>query len=290
MVRASDPLLVGLLDDAALFPPGSAPMAEGLAAHAEYRVSTWADAVGPFLCPASRIDELLAVLAQRAGAVGATAQVPLALAMVLDVGGDGAHQALRAAATATAVNLVAVEVAYEHLGDDAAAVGANIARALPGCTGVLEVPRGGFDQALDLLGTPGWQVAKYRTGGMTADAFPTEAELAAFLVAATSRGVPFKLTAGLHHAVRHTTAKGFEAPGVLNVLVATRTAQAAGGTAEVAATLAERDADVLVEAVRSWDSTAGADVRRSLRSVGCCGVTEPLDDLRTLGLFDDGEL
>ena len=286
MVRASDPLLVGLLDDAALFPPGNAPMAEGLAAHAEYRGSTWSAAVGPFLCPASRIDELVEVLStERDAAAG-----PLALAMVLDVGGDGAHQALRAAAESTALELVAVEVAHEHLGDDAAAVGANIARALPGCTGVLEVPRGGFDTALDLVGTPGWSVAKYRTGGMSADAFPTEAELAAFVIAALDRDVPFKLTAGLHHAVRHTTMEGFEAQGLLNVLVATRTAQAAGGTAEVAATLAERDADVLVEAVRSWDSTAGADVRRSLRSVGCCGVTEPLDDLRTLGLFDDGEL
>ena len=285
MVRASDPLLVGLLDDAALFPPGSAPMADALASHADYRGSTWSAVVGPFLCPASRIDELLAATAADSN----TAQVPIALAMVLDVGDDGAHQALRAAATSTAVNLVTVEVAHEHLGDDAAEVGTNLDRAMT-VTGVLEAPRTGFEQTLDLVGTPGWQVAKYRTGGVVADAFPTEAELAAFLVAATSRGVPFKLTAGLHHAVRHTTAKGFEAPGVLNVLVATRTAQAAGGTAEVAATLAERDADVLVEAVRSWDSTAGADVRRSLRSVGCCGVTEPLDDLRTLGLFDDGEL
>ena len=62
MRRASDPLLHGLVDDAALFPPGNAPMDVALAEHARHRGAPWADAVGPFLCPASRVEELRARL------------------------------------------------------------------------------------------------------------------------------------------------------------------------------------------------------------------------------------
>ena len=45
---------------------------------------------------------------------------------------------------------------------------------------------------------------KFRTGGVTADAFPSAAELAPCIDAALDREPPFKCTAGLHHAVRHT--------------------------------------------------------------------------------------
>ena len=44
--------------------------------------------------------------------------------------------------------------------------------------------------------------AKVRTGGVTAEAFPSPDALLAFLDAAVGAGVPFKATAGLHHAVR----------------------------------------------------------------------------------------
>ena len=43
-------------------------------------------------------------------------------------------------------------------------------------------------------------VAKFRTGGTTANAFPSEEDLAYFILASFNAGVPFKLTAGLHHA------------------------------------------------------------------------------------------
>ena len=66
---------------------------------------------------------------------------------------------------------------------------------------------------------------KFRTGGLTADAFPSAAELAACIDAALDRETPFKCTAGLHHAVRHTDPEtGFEHHGFLNVLLATRVA------------------------------------------------------------------
>lgn len=266
-----------LVDDAALFPPGNAPMARALAGHATHRASPYAGLIGPFLAPASRVDELRAVLPP---------DQHLRLSLVFDVSGDGAHQALRGAWAEDRVTLVAVEAAYARLGDDAVAVGANLARSAH-VTGFLEVPRTDFGTALDMVGRPGWHAAKYRTGGTTAEDFPTEVELAAFLVAATTRAIPFKLTAGLHHAVRNTAEDtGLEQHGVLNVLVATRVAQQGSGLAEVATVLAGRRPEPLVEFVRAWDDSTGAAVRQAFRSFGCCGVTDPIDELAALGLVD----
>jgi hypothetical protein len=277
MRRASDPLLRGLVDDAALFPPGNAPMDVALAEHARYRADPWADAIGPFLCPASRIDELRAALPP---------DQSLHLALVVDVVGDAAHAALRACAADDRLTLSGIEAALSMLGDDAAAVGGNLAR-LPGTVGYLEVPRAEHDSALDLVASSGWHAAKYRTGGVIPEAFPSERELAAFLVAVAARDLPFKLTAGLHHAVRSTTADGLEQHGLLNVLVAIRVAQTGGSVDGVAVPLALRGADHLVGFVQHWDDDTCIDVRRAFRSFGCCGVTDPLGDLAALGVLED---
>ena len=41
-----------LIDDAALFPPGNAPMPAAVAAHRRHRAAAYRELVGPFLCPA----------------------------------------------------------------------------------------------------------------------------------------------------------------------------------------------------------------------------------------------
>ena len=43
---------------------------------------------------------------------------------------------------------------------------------------------------------------KLRTGGVTADAFPTSAQIARALVRPATHQVPIKFTAGLHHPIR----------------------------------------------------------------------------------------
>ena len=54
-------LFDGLFDDAALFPPGNAPMAAAVPAHRELRAPL-GGLVGPFVVPAARLDELTAHL------------------------------------------------------------------------------------------------------------------------------------------------------------------------------------------------------------------------------------
>src|SRR5689334_3493798 len=47
---------VGLLDDAAVFPPGNAPLPDAVAAHREYRAAWYAPMVGPLLLPPEDVD------------------------------------------------------------------------------------------------------------------------------------------------------------------------------------------------------------------------------------------
>jgi hypothetical protein len=127
---------------------------------------------------------------------------------------------------------------------------------------------------------------KFRTGGLESHLFPTAPVLAAWIDAALDRETPFKCTAGLHNALRHTGAEGFEHHGFVNVLLATRLAFDGAAPDEVVATLEERVPDVLLEKWRDQGDDAMARTRRWFTSYGSCSVTEPLDDLLALGLLE----
>ena len=90
--------------------------------------------------------------------------------------------------------------------------------------------------------------------------------LVAFVVGCAARRLRFKLTAGLHHAVRGRYAvDGIpeENHGVLDVLVATAAALAGASAPELAALLAVRDSTALAGLVTSWpDATAAASASR----------------------------
>ena len=80
--------------------------------------------------------------------------------------------------------------------------------------------------------------AKVRTGGLTADRFPSPASLASLLAACAHRGLPLKATAGLHHAMHGAYRLTYESGsptglmhGFLNLLVAALILRTAAGTA-----------------------------------------------------------
>ena len=64
---------------------------------------------------------------------------------------------------------------------------------------------GSWFAAADAVAEAGLRL-KFRTGGLEAAAFPPAHALARWIDAALDRETPFKCTAGLHHAVRHTDA------------------------------------------------------------------------------------
>jgi hypothetical protein len=134
--------------------------------------------------------------------------------------------------------------------------------------------------------------AKIRTGGVTADAFPSPRTIASFLRACRDRGVAFKATAGLHHPLRCVRPLTYEpdAPagtmhGFLNVFLA------AAMLEDAEAILEERDPGALAfdddgatwrdRRVRTADLEA---IRRDFAtSFGSCSFEEPVADLRALG-------
>lgn len=81
------------------------------------------------------------------------------------------------------------------------------------------------------------------------EAHPSEPELADAIGAVVERGLEFKCTAGLHHAVRHTDG-ALEQHGFLNVLLATDAALRGAGSHELVSVLAERSAEAITDPVR----------------------------------------
>ncbi|GAA2247478.1 MULTISPECIES: hypothetical protein [Kitasatospora] len=260
-------LFRGLFDDAAVFPPGDMPLPEAVPAHRAHRAAWYAEAVGPFLCGAGRLAELTAL---------DLSGVPVVLVLPSGVAQLGPALAARP----SEVDLVSVEVAATT---PVREVVAALDGQLPeGVTAAVEIPRdgGGLARSLDALaGTP--YRAKFRTGGLSSEAFPTEAELAAFVTGCAERGLPYKCTAGLHNAVRHTDpATGFEHHGFLNVLLAAGEPERAGEL------LAERSGKALASAATDLTAVQIARIRGSFTAFGTCSIVEPLADLAELGLLE----
>ena len=136
----------------------------------------------------------------------------------------------------------------------------------------------GLEDRLDLLAEHGRR-AKVRCGGASV---PGVDALAGFIRACRERGLVFKATAGLHHAVRSDDEHGF-----LNVLAAVVFA------GEEEAALAEVDSSTFALDAQSFawrDRSASADelarVRRNeLHSIGSCSFFEPVDELQALGML-----
>ena len=146
------------------------------------------------------------------------------------------------------------------------------------------MPSHGWLAALDELAAREISL-KFRTGGLSDDLFPTSSQLASCIEASLDRELPFKCTAGLHHAVRHRDeASGFEHQGFLNVLLATRTSLDGGGPDEVARVLDETDGAALASRLTA-DPDVAARTRRWFTSFGSCSVLEAHEDLVELGLL-----
>jgi hypothetical protein len=135
---------------------------------------------------------------------------------------------------------------------------------------------------------------KMRTGGVTADTFPTSAQIAPALVAPATHQVPIKFTAGLHHPLRQYREEvKTKMHGFLNVLgAAVLAAEHRWDAAQAAAMLEDEDMssfkfDDEFFAWRDWkiDLERIRDRRRFVTTFGSCSFDEPREDLRALKLF-----
>lgn len=135
---------------------------------------------------------------------------------------------------------------------------------------------------------------KMRTGGVTADAFPTLAEIAIALVTPATQQVPIKFTAGLHHPLRqYRDEVQTKMHGFLNVLgAAVLAAEHRWDAGQAAAMLEDEEAGSFqfedeFFAWREWkiDCERLKERRRCVTSFGSCSFDEPREDLRALKLL-----
>ena len=265
-----------LLDDAAIFPPGDAPMADALRGHVRSRASSDGACIGLFLCSAGRLAELVQALPAE------VAQLDLSLVLP---GVGELEPALAAVAADHRLVLRAVELPGVDVGAEAAV--AALDELLPaGTLRYVELPLGPeLGEAAQAVAADGHRL-KLRTGGLVASAFPSEEALAAGLSACVRAGVPFKLTAGLHDAVRHRDPEtGFEHHGFLNVLAAVAAALDGAEVDDLEHVLAERNGDALAGRVRALVPDQVHQVRSRFVSFGTCSTADPLADLHALGLL-----
>jgi hypothetical protein len=275
-------LFAGLIDDAAVFPPGSARLADAVTAHREHRAAWYAPLVGPLLLPASALAASARLLAR---------DERVAVGVIGDTGLDGLPVAVDGADPRLEIRQV--EAATAKRGQDPQPGLRRLLTLLAGwpmVDGYAEIPlTWGLLVALDTVAearAAGTRVApKFRTGGLAAELFPTPVELAAVICACRDRELPFKLTAGLHHALRHSDPEtGFTHHGFLNVLVASVAAADGAEVAEVAEILAATDPLRLLTVIRARREQA----RPLWIGFGSCSILEPLTDLIRLGVLDGG--
>ncbi|HTJ32982.1 MAG TPA: hypothetical protein VL738_07110 [Dactylosporangium sp.] len=275
MSNAVRPLLTALVDDAAVFPPGSADLEDAVPAHAAHRESWFAPLIGPLLIPVSDCDAFRALAPPGIG-----------------VGLIGAPGAIESALGDLPAGTRQIESPVAKRGEDPLPgierLAALMRKSDEPWQWYFEVPLAwGLMSALDAVaalraeGLPA--AAKFRTGGLAAELFPTPVELAAVICACRDRDLPFKLTAGLHHAIRHTDAEtGLVHHGFLNILVAVLSAADGAEPADLAGILAATDAYPLADQARP-----SLDRERPLWvGFGSCSVQDPVTDLTTLGLLD----
>src|SRR5215207_3319345 len=282
-------LMAGAVDYAGLFPPAQLPLGDAVAEYRRALAGADAWMLGRFIVPAVQ----LSVLAD---------------ALVRDAH-DGSGWTVSA-------------IVREHLDEDAAAVQAFNQRAANQRVRVdtIECRPSSSDSITWLAKTfsPAFTVyvevgvaptapddlrvvarhqlrAKVRTGGLAPDAFPAPASLVAFIQSARDVGLPFKATAGLHHAMRgayplsdEIGAQSATMHGFVNLMLATATVGERLPTTTAAALLTRTDHSALVfddERVRWGDVEFSIDAIGRMReaqcvSFGSCSFREPADEYR----------
>lgn len=293
-------LLRHAIDYAGLFPPAQLDMAGAVEQFAQYRAGPDAWALGRFIVSSGRLDEFEGAAAALLSREKDAEPWPIALLS----GRDPAHDAelifnfneRQASAAAGRAVIDTLEARASDLDE----LELRVRSAPDDVTVYVELPwQDDPTDAVAALANLDAR-AKIRTGGTTVDAFPPPRAVARFIRICVDQAVPFKATAGLHHPLRGEHRLTYEPGsaegtmyGHLNLLVAAALADQGLSLEELEAVLVERDADAFTfdaDGVR-WrhfhaDLPSIDRIRsRVAISFGSCSFTEPLDDLRALGLL-----
>lgn len=289
-------LLAEIIDYAGLFPPSQISMAEAVTNYAAYKKSKYNWMLGRFILPAARLDEFIEYADEL---IAPDAENGWRLSVLA---GEDIYESVRRVDRFNSQN--ASRVLCDTLEVKASTVSKieNTINALPNyLTAYFEIPPGA--NLADLVSTLAirGQRAKIRTGGLTADAFPSTAQIIRFTRTCLAANVPFKATAGLHHPVRCFKPLTYapDAPsgtmhGFLNLFLAAGFARL-GFKPNLLEGLLEDEfpesfefSDGGVTWHRDYILTVPqiARMRRdNLISFGSCSFDEPIADLKEIGIL-----
>jgi hypothetical protein len=281
-------LLDGVVDYAGLFPPATLSMTAAVAEYARAMAGPDAWMLGRFVLPAGRLAEFSAAHLVAAAPSSWRLSALVAADSAADVEAVAGFNAQPGAAAARVDAVESKAAAVEDV--DA------LAERWPGVDVYVEIAAGAAPAPwLARIAARGLR-AKIRTGGVTAEAFPTPAAVGAFLAAAVGAGVRFKATAGLHHAVRGNYRLTYapdaaSAPmyGYLNILLATAALRAGldQSVAEEILVCADASLNFADAGVRWRGREFPTALLRATRvehlvGFGSCSFREPADELRPL--------
>jgi len=261
-------LLAQIIDDAGLFPPESLPMHAALARHAAQLATGNPMMTGRFLCPSNRMAECRAALHDR-----------LTLGLICHLEPHAVRGALRAIDEDPRLRLASVEGPLPE--DGSALANWNLPQPV-----YVELLLDG-----DLVRNLGWLAehglrAKVRCGGVRADLFPAPDALAGFLKTCVKTDVPFKATAGLHHAVTNRDSEtGLRHFGFLNLVIAVARAVQGAGMRDLEQALKIEKAEPLARELSGLGRGAAQRTRDLFVCFGSCSTTEPVEDVLALGLL-----
>jgi hypothetical protein len=294
-------LLSSLIDYAGLFPPAGLSMREAVRNYATHLTGKHAWALGRFVVPAPALEEFERAGQEAAVGAGGGAWSVSALAGpdletdVLHIADFNERCARVTSGWRAVVDALEVKVSCA---DEVRSVFAAVPVELQV---YFELPVSSEPAALIAAIAEGRGCAKIRTGGTTAPLFPDTAQVARFLHNCVGARVPFKATAGLHHALRGvyrlTYDKGSPSAlmhGFLNVFVAAALVHSGLEFAETVELLDDgsREGFRFTEREVTWRSRSISldrlsQARREFAlSFGSCSFREPIDDLKALGMLE----
>lgn len=295
MLASVSSLFAQVIDYAGLFPPAALSMEEAIEEYLSHLAGPEAWVVTAFICPSSRLAEFDSIRAGR----------PLELILLSGepLDSDEAVAAVERARTLEGVRYRGWEgkIPGEIVERQQVAALLKRCEVEAGAHAYLEVPLVGdlrltLPAALDAICGDGRFMAKLRTGSTTPDLVPSAEATSLFLIECARRSLPLKFTAGLHQATYHyDEAVGAHLFGFLNVLLGAMFAfiGVVDNEEDLIALLTDADANSFRfenECVRWRDKRLTSeqirDARSLVRSFGSCSVAEPIEALRTLGLWD----
>jgi hypothetical protein len=295
-------LLAKSIDYAGMFPPCSLDLESALRNQAEYVRSPDAWMLGAFVLPVEQFERTRQLLSQfdplhplRVAALGPKTGNADGFLDALDEA-DAAIRSL-----SSNVDLVSISHLEMFLPHDVDSGLLQEAKSIVGdLPAFWEAPPDRAQETIALLAehnsdadlaTFGY---KLRTGGVTAEAFPTSPQIAKALVTPATHQLPIKFTAGLHHPIRQFRDEvKTKMHGFLNVLgAAVLAAEHRWDAHQTSIMLEDENAGSFsftddFFAWREWkiDLERLRYRRKFVTSFGSCSFDEPRDDLRALGFL-----